>query len=264
MMKKLCKATLIVLLSFSFFGVQPIHATKPFKIPDSVASISKENTYPNASQDQPTLQPSKLAQELLDTSEVAIENPHLIKMLNESTISGTPLAVGYRATVFLGKWALGYESNETVANWEYKKINTNRADNRGGEQTTEMRYSQERQFRVKGDLTAKVPNAEDVRSMMMQKAMKKTSLPLAFETVVGAGTKRDQMYKIAAKKLGYLNAYAPAVNEKGKVTYGEVYLVLKGNKRKLVVKNVTSQGIGAWIPVQDHVTFSFQLSAQPR
>lgn len=64
-----------------------------------------------------------------------------------------------------------------------------------------MRYSQERQFRVKGDLTAKVPNAEDVRSMMMQKAMKKTSLPLAFETVVGAGTKRDQMYKIAAKNL---------------------------------------------------------------
>ncbi|KYD00631.1 YfkD famly protein [Bacillus atrophaeus] len=264
MMKKLCKATLIVLLSFSFFGVQPIHAKKPFKVPDSVASISKENTYPNASQDQPTLQPSKLAQELLDTSEVAIENPHLIKMLNESTISGTPLAVGYRATVFLGKWALGYESNETVANWEYKKINTNRADNRGGEQTAEMRYSQERQFRVKGGLTAKVPNAEDVRSMMMQKAMKKTNLPLAFETVVGAGTKRDQMYKIAAKKLGYLNAYAPAVNEKGKVTYGEVYLVLKGNKRKLVVKNVTSQGIGAWIPVQDHVTFSFQLSAQPR
>ncbi|MCI3987556.1 YfkD family protein, partial [Bacillus vallismortis] len=61
-----------------------------------------------------------------------------------------------------------------------------------------------------------------------------------------------------------LNAYAPAVNEKGKVTYGEVYLVLKWNKRKLVVKNVTSQGIGACIPVQDHVTFGFQLVSQPR
>ncbi|MBR9742388.1 YfkD family protein, partial [Bacillus paranthracis] len=35
-------------------------------------------------------------------------------------------------------------------------------------------------------------------------------------------------------------------------------------KRKLVVKNVTSQGIGAWIPVQDHVTFGFQMTAQPR
>lgn len=93
-MKKLFHSTLIVLLFFSFFGVQPIHAKKQFKVPNSVASISKENTYPNASQDQPMLQPSKLAKELLDHSEVKIENPHLIKMLNESNISGTPLAVG--------------------------------------------------------------------------------------------------------------------------------------------------------------------------
>lgn len=66
------------------------------------------------------LQPSKLAKELLDTSEINIENPHLIKMLNETTVSGSPLAIGYRAKIFLGKWALGYQSNETVANWEYK------------------------------------------------------------------------------------------------------------------------------------------------
>lgn len=30
--------------------------------------------------------------------------------------------------------------------------------------------------------------------------MKKTNLPLAFETVIGAGTKRDQIYKVAPKK----------------------------------------------------------------
>ena len=46
------------------------------------------------------LQPSKLAKELLDTSEINIENPHLIKMLNESSVSGSPLAIGYRATIF--------------------------------------------------------------------------------------------------------------------------------------------------------------------
>lgn len=51
---------------------------------------------------------------------------------------------------------------------------------------------------------------------MMQKAMKKTKLPLAFETVIGAGTKRDQTYKISPRWLGYLHAYAPAVNEKEK------------------------------------------------
>ncbi|EWH23005.1 YfkD famly protein [Bacillus haynesii] len=263
-MKKLLCFTLTAFLSFSFFAVQEADAAKPIKIPNSVTNISKENTYPNASQDQPRLQPSELAEELLKTTDIAIENPHLIKMLNESSISGTPLAIGYRATIYLGRWALGYTSNETVANWEYRKINTNRFDNRGGKAPAELTYSQEQTSKIKGGLTAKVPKADDVKNMMMLKAMEKTKLPLAFETVVGSGTKRDQIYKVQPKKLGNLHAYAPAVNEKGKVTYGEVYIVLKGNKRKLVVKNITSQGIGAWIPVQDHLTFGFQLSHQPK
>ncbi|KPD00269.1 hypothetical protein LR69_01559 [Geobacillus sp. BCO2] len=59
-------------------------------------------------------------------------------------------------------------------------------------------------------------------------------------------------------------AYAPAVNEKGKVTYGEVYVVLKGNKKKIVVKNVTTRGVGAWIPVQDRLYMSYVVSEQPR
>lgn len=99
MMRKLFHATLILLLSFSF-SQRRLPVQKPFKVPNSVVSISKENTYPNASQDQPMLQPSKLAKELLDTSEINIENPHLIKMLNESSVSGSPLAIGYRATIF--------------------------------------------------------------------------------------------------------------------------------------------------------------------
>lgn len=100
--------------------------------------------------------------------------------------------------------------------------------------------------------------------MMLLKAAEKTGLPLAFETVIGAGTKKDQVYNIPPKRLGYLYGYAPAVNEKGKVTYGEVYLVLKGNKKKLIIKNVTSQGIGAWIPIQDHVTFGFVATDHPK
>lgn len=54
------------------------------------------------------------------------------------------------------------------------------------------------------------------------------------------------------------------MNEKGKVTYGEVYLVLKGTKREILVKNVTSHGIGAWIPIQDYVSFGFSVSEQPK
>ncbi|MDI5789489.1 YfkD family protein [Bacillus licheniformis] len=55
------------------FAVQEADAAKPIKIPSSVTNISKENTYPNASQDQPRLQPSELAEELLKTTDIAIE-----------------------------------------------------------------------------------------------------------------------------------------------------------------------------------------------
>ncbi|WP_241680188.1 YfkD famly protein [Metabacillus mangrovi] len=234
------------------------------KIPSSVLDISKENTYPNPDQNLPYLQPSELARELAESSSVPIENPDLIKQLNETTISDSPLAVGYRATIYLGHWALNYQSGETAANWEYQRINSNLSDNRGGTAPAQMHYRQNDQKKVKGGLTAEVPMIQDVKNMMLLKAMKKTNLPLSFETIVGAGTKKDQVYNVPVKKMGYLYAYAPAISEKGKVTYGEVYLELKGNKRKITVKNITSQGIGAWIPVQDHLSFGYMVSDRPR
>lgn len=233
------------------------------KVPNSVLNIAKENTYPNSTQDQPYLQPSEWSQELIETSNVRIENPNLIRMLNESTVNKAP-TIGLRATIYLGEWPLNYASTETSPNWEYQKVNTNYFDNRGGKSNYQIHYVQEAQKVVKGGLTAKVPHADDVEKMMLIKAMDKSKLPLAFQTIVGAGTKKDQVYNISPKRLGYLYAYAPAINEKGKVTYGEVYLVMKGTKRSIVVKNVTSQGVGAWIPVQDHVHFGFMASESPR
>ena len=101
-----------------------------YKIPDSVLNIAKDNTYPNPSQDMPQLQPSELTKELLDTSKVKIENPDLILMLNETSITKPMVAIGHKATIYLGKWPLNYESKETALNWEYQKINTNHYDNR--------------------------------------------------------------------------------------------------------------------------------------
>lgn len=233
-------------------------------IPNSVLQITKENTYPNPAQDMPTLQPSELAQRLIDSSKVKIENPDLIRMLNETTVNSTPFAIGYRAIIYLGQWPLNYESAETSPNWEYQKINTNYFDNRGGKAPYQIHYVQEAQKIVRGGLTAKVPNTEDVKKMMLVKAMEKSGLSLDFETIIGAGTKKDHKYNIPPKRLGYLYAYAPAVNEKGKVTYGEVYIMLKGNKKMIIIKNVTSQGVGAWIPIQDHVSFGFMASEHPR
>lgn len=275
-MRKLLYA-LVVGFLFSLLSFSTIHAEKPaapeakkekqqqqVQVPNSVLNITKENTYPNPTQDMPTLQPSELTKDLIESSKVKIENPELIRMLNETTVNSTPFAVGYRAIIYLGQWPLNYESSETAPNWEYQKINTNYVDNRGGNTNYQMHYVQEMQKIVRGGLTSKVANAEDVKKMMLLKAAEKTGLPLAFETVVGGGTKKDQVYNVPPKRLGYLYGYAPAVNEKGKVTYGEVYIMLKGSKKMIVVKNVTSQGIGAWIPVQDHVSFGFIAPDKPR
>lgn len=254
----------LFIIQFSGLTVLGAKKDEGVKIPDSVLNITKENTYPNPTQDLPTLQPSELTEELIASSKVKIENPDLIRMLNETNVNSTPFAFGYRAVIYLGQWPLNYESTETAPNWEYQKINTNYYDNRGGKANYQIHYVQEAQKVVRGGLTAKIPEAEDVKKMMLVKAAEKTGLPLVFETVVGAGTKKDHVYNIPPKRLGYLLGYAPAVNEKGKVTYGEVYLMLKGNKKLIVVKNVTSQGIGAWIPLQDFVTFGFVASERPR
>ncbi len=262
--KKLVVFIMITLMASLASPASAEKATQKKLIPEGVMNITKENTYPNPNQDEPLLQPSDLATKLIKSSRIKIENPNLIRMLNETSISTTPFALGYKAIIYLGQWPLNYESAETSPNWEYQRINTNYYDNRGGEKPYQIHYVQEAQKVIKGGLTAKIPNADEVKKMMLIKAAGKTNLPLAFETVIGLGTKKDQIYNIPRKRLGYLYAYAPAINEKGKITYGEVYLVLKGNKKTLVIKNVTSQGIGAWIPIQDYVSFSFAASERPR
>jgi len=230
------------------------------KVPSSVLSISKENTYPNSAQDLPYLEPSKLAKAMLKTSDVPITNPDLIRLLNESSINASKVAFWYRAKIYLGQWPLSYQSTETTVNWEHQQINTNRLDNRGAKSVAKLSYNQTAHKKVTGGLTAAIPNSEAVQKMMIISAAEKSKLPLSFQTAVGAGTKKPNVYHVSPKQVGYLHSYVPAVNERGRVTYGEVYIVLKGGKRDIVIQNVTQQGIGAWIPVQDHVSFSFHTS----
>lgn len=230
-----------------------------FEVPSHVLNISKENTYPNSTEDQEVIEPSELTSELIEEVEIPIENPDLIKMLNETSINPSPIAFGYRGMVYIGRWPLNYESDETNINWEYQKINTNELNNIGGESDKEMQYNQQKEKKIKGALTNKISNPEDVKKMMLLKAKDKTELPMAYSTVIGKNTKKENSYNVPVKKHGKLKAYAPAVNERGQVTFGEVYLQLKGNNKSLVIQNVTKQGIGAWIPLQDHVSFLFNL-----
>lgn len=232
---------------------------KEFEVPSHVLNISKENTYPNSTEDQEIVEPSELTNELIDGMDMAIENPDLIKMFNETSINPSPLAFGYRGMIYIGRWALNYKSDETNINWEYQKINANESNNIGGESDQKMQYMQQDKKEIKGALTNKIASPDDIRKMMLLKAKEQTNLPLSYNTTIGKGTKKENSYDVPAKKYGHLQAYAPAVNEKGQVTFGQVYFKLKGSKKSIVVKNVTKQGIGAWIPIQDHVSFSFQL-----
>lgn len=229
----------------------------PAKLPEYVADISKENTYPNPSHDESELVPSGHTQSLLNSSKVAIDNPTLIKLLNESSLHPSKWSIAYSARIYLGEWPLNYASKETTVNWEYKRISDNAVDARGSTEGQKLSYIQENEAKVTGGLTASVPKKEEVNQLIMAKAMKKTHLPISFSTVVGRGTKIDRPYQVDPKHIGHLYGYVPAVNEKGKITYGEVFLVLKGGKACLEVKNVIEQGIGAWMPIQDHVSLRY-------
>jgi hypothetical protein len=111
--KKFIPVVLTLLLLLAFLptaSAEKVTAKKEpanYQVPASVRNITKENTYPNSTQDLPNLQPSELTKKLIDSSKVKIENPDLIRMLNESSINSTPFAIGYRAIVYLGRLQTG-------------------------------------------------------------------------------------------------------------------------------------------------------------
>ena len=230
-----------------------------FSLPKNVMSITKTNTFPNTPEDLEVIEPSQGTKELLEDVDIAIENPELIKLINESVIRPSPLAIGYRANVFLGRWPLHYKSESTSINWDYQQVNMNEINNVGGEEVQEIRYFQQKEATVKGALTNKIENPEIIKKMILHQSKEKTNLALSFSTVIGENTKLDNYYNVPVKKVGQLKTFAPAINEKGHVVFGEVYIQLKGSSKEITIKNVTKQGIGAWIPIQDHVSLSFQL-----
>ncbi|ASN06896.1 YfkD famly protein [Virgibacillus necropolis] len=233
---------------------------KDFTVPNHVLTISKENTYSNSSEDQEIVEPSEATKEFIEKLDIPVENPDLIKMLNESSVNPSPFSIGYRGMIYLGRWALNYSSSDTSVNWEYQKINTNEQSNFGGEGPQQMHFTQKEQKEITGALVNKIASPDDVKKMILLDAIKETDLPLSYQTVIGKDTQKDNEYTIPVNKTGKLTAYVPAVINKGKVTFGDVYIQLKGNKKSIQIKNVTKQGIGAWIPIQDHLAFSFTLN----
>lgn len=248
----------LLILTFAL----PIKAN--VQIPDTVKNISRQNTYPNADTIPERVQPSQGTLSLLETTDFTIDNPNLIRMLNESTLKNSFLAIGARSSIYLGNWALSYQSKETIPNWEYSVANTNFIDNRKGIQVSELTYKQQQSFTAKGGLTTPTSSEEDVKKLMMLKAQEKSGLNLSFQTTIGKDTTTNALMKVPPRKVGYIHAYVPAINEKGTVIYGEVYLEIKGSKNRLVIKNVTNTGVSAWIPIQDYITIKYNLTDQPK
>ncbi|QHE54189.1 hypothetical protein GS400_02910 [Pontibacillus sp. HMF3514] len=259
------RGAITFILCLSLFQTEMIHAeseeTKREEVRNflsSVLDISKENTYPNTPSMKEQVKPNELTKELLEDAKVQINNPQLIKMLNETDLQPSPLAIGYRGMIYMGEWPLNYETKEQSINWQYQKINTNQKDNQDGYESKNIHYSQEKERAVRGALTEKVDYPNQIKEMMLFEAQKRAELPLAFDTVIGEGTDMNLSYGVPSKKVGILEAYAPAVHEQGKVTFGEVYLKLKGSKTKIVIQNVETKDVGAWIPVQDRLSITFR------
>lgn len=262
--RKIMMLLFVVLLTLfsaqiSFAAEKGKDKDKEFSVPKNVLSISKTNTFPNITEDVEIIEPSKETKALLKTTDQPIENPDLISLLNETTIKPSPISFGYRASIYLGRWPLYYQSEETSVIWDYQLINKNELNNIDGDTVQELQYNQKEEREIKGALTNKISEANMVKQMMQETSKQKTKLPLSFTTVIGKNTKLENFYHVPQDKTGILDAYTPAVNEKGKVTFGEVYVTLKGSDKEIEIKNITKQGIGAWIPIQDHVSFSFHL-----
>src|SRR5699024_12473964 len=115
-----------------------------------------------------------------------------------------------------------YTASDTTINWDYQEINENELKYVGGDTDQNPHYNQQQQKEVKGALTNKITHPDDIKKMMLLKSKDKTDLPLSYKTVIGQNTKKDNSYSIPVKKQGNLQAYAPAVNEKDQVTFGEV------------------------------------------
>lgn len=256
---KLKKLLSCLLLTFVLLLI-PKLADAKVQIPSSVYNIEKENTVTNSSIDDISIEPNGLAKKLIKSSNVKIENPSLVSLLNETQISKNPMAFWYRAKIFLGKWPLNYQSDETNVNWEYEKINTNVVDNRGGTGSALLNYNQQTFKSIKGHMTPDVSKNGDIQNMILGKVVKQTGLPADLEAKVGAGTKKENRYQVPVRKIGLMNAYIPVVLDKGKVTYGEVYLVLKGGKPSIEVKNISTHGVSSLFPVQDYVSLKLQTA----
>lgn len=250
--------TFVFFIPLDVYGEQIVpFGSSTHELPSHVHSIGDINTYLNQAPSLPDLEQSELVEELIEETSVDIENRSLIEMLSKTTIKRSRFAFGYSSRVYLGQWPLSYRSDETKINWQYQKINTNQLDNKNGFGAKHMSYDQREEMHVRGGIQNQVTASDQAKEMILLAVKDQVDFPVAYQSVYGKNTQTTTAHKVEKGEVGKLESYAAAVNEKGTLTYGDVYLELSGRDYDLVINNVTEQTVTSWIPIQDHVTFSF-------
>ncbi|WP_067840963.1 YfkD family protein [Amphibacillus sediminis] len=220
-------------------------------LPSHVQSIEQENTLALEVQPLKETEANSFTSKLLKSSDVQITNPYLIEQLNATNIKHSRFAFGYSSDIYLGRWPLHYQDEETSINWAYQKVNTNHLPDQSPE------YYQLEDSYVNGGLQTKVERADQVQMMVLESVRARFDLPVDYQAGYGASTEKT----IPMANQGVadtLEAYAGAIKEKGKVTYGEVYLSLTGRKAKMTIKNVVESEITAWLPIKDYLAFNLK------
>src|SRR5699024_10446522 len=94
----------VMMFSISLTIVAEAKEEETFDTPDHVLTVAKENTNPKSGEDQEVVEPRQLTKRLIDDVDTSIETPEFITVLSETSLSPSPIGIGYRGMVYLGRW----------------------------------------------------------------------------------------------------------------------------------------------------------------
>ncbi|SDC05910.1 YfkD-like protein [Pelagirhabdus alkalitolerans] len=237
---------IMLLCLFSLLPTLSVFAeTEPNNEP-KIISVESFNTEESPKTDTKEVEKEEWVKEVISEIDEPITNPYLIDQLNQTTIHQPFFSFGSRSEVFLGRWVLNYQSDDTETNWLYQNINENELTN------DRAHYVQEETVEVSGGLQVKVDQSDQVQMMLLEDVRERIDLPVNDRVRFGEGTEVE-VADLANENRQMLKAYAGAIKETGHLQYGDVYLKTKGRQKSLVIKNIIEQDMVAWLPINQHI-----------
>src|SRR5699024_337593 len=172
--------------------------------------------------------------------DLKIENNRLIQLLNEAHFKANMFSFGIDVDIYVGRWPIHYDFDLVEVKNDYHFI--------GDVETKEGKkvYRQEENEVVQGALTHHLEESEEVKCLMIDTIHREKEMAATFKLTI----KKGQIFE---EKYLQDEVYVPALHVDGKVHYADVYLKWRGKRAKVILKNKTSEQIGAWLPIRHHV-----------